>query len=891
MAADLDSWNRLMPLLDELLELDRAGQDARLEELGREDPRLRMTLEDLIASHRDAPEMLDDSFVPLVAEIPAGGTEDSRLGSVVGGYRLLERIGEGGMATVYRGARQDASFEHPVAIKLVRGDRTSPATVQRFRDEQRILASLSHPGIARLFDGGIAEDGQPFIVMELVDGSPLDTYCDEKRLDLDARLSLFCDVCEAIEYAHGNLVVHRDLKPGNILVTEKGEVKILDFGVAKLLESSERADSREDLTSLFGVPMTPAYAAPEQLEGGGVTTATDVYSLGLVLFELLTGKRAFTRFGPSALDPSQRDSKGDPSKPSQRVRVASENRKAAAEEATSERSPKWTREHSVEADSELSAHLRSTTVSKLLRQLRGDLDTIVLKALRNRPERRYGSVEALREDLERHLAKLPIRARPESWRYNLDRFLHRHRMAVVVGALAALSLVTALGVAVAGWNAARREAETSDRLSRFLVETFRAPDPTTHRPGGQISATELLTRAAERIHEDREAKPEVRARLTEAIAESFLGIGEFQQADDNVAESLRLWTELDGSDAVQTLATKNLQARIWMEMGKLREAEASYEELLAALERHPSEKGLKALVTNNFGILLHEDGDLERSEALFRQAMELRRQLGQLDSQHGLRLRNNLAVCRRAQGDLEEAEALLRGVLKSLREKLPEPHADIATAVNNLARLVRARGDLEEAEELYFEALQQRRAVFGEIHPDTAQSYNNIGAIHYFKEDFDGAAENFERAFGIWQEFFGGDHPRLSDSLSNIGALRRKQGRLEEADEALRRSVEMEERLNHPNHFRVAAALSRWAVLYLETARVAEGIALLERSVGILETTVGLEAESSVPIVQKLIQAYRDQGRAEDAVALLEKVSEAQSVASATPVSSAILVP
>ncbi|MCH9651648.1 MAG: serine/threonine-protein kinase [Deltaproteobacteria bacterium] len=869
MTADLDRWNRLAPLVDELLDLEPAQRVLRLEELGRGDFALRMALEDLLDSHHEEQDTSPRTGTSVSGDSPAGdshpdpGEEDAtdpRLGSVIGGYRLLQRLGEGGMATVYLGERQDAAFDHPVAIKLVRMDRADSAMVERFRDEQRILASLSHPSIARLFDGGAASDGQPYIVMEVVEGLPLDRYCDANELDLEARLRLFCQVCEAIEYAHGKLVVHRDLKPSNILVSAEGEVKILDFGVAKLLEPMDQAGARDDLTSLFGVPLTPAYAAPEQLDGEGVTTATDVYSLGLVLYELLTGLRALARSGRTPLEQTRKKLERDPQRPSQRLLTT----------AGESDDPKTT-----ELPPEERSRLRSTTVSKLVRRLQGDLDTIVLKALRHQPERRYGSVEALRDDLQRYLAQMPIRARPESWSYNLDRFVRRHFKAVAAGILVATSLLGALGVAIAGWDQARREAEISDRLSRFLVETFRTPDPTTHRPGGQISATELLTQAAERIQQDRQADPEVRARLAEAIGESFLGIGDYQRADENVAESVRLWGESRGEFAPETVATKSLQGRIWATMGRLREAEELYEELWVELAQHPKEKALRARVANDFGVLLSEKSDFERSEEFYREAMSLRRKLGDLESQHGIRLRNNLAVSLRGQGELEEAEDLLRGVLRSLRIRLSEPHADIATCVNNLARVVRGQGELDEAEGLYREALEQRRAVFGEVHPDTAQSYNNIGAIRYLNQDIDGAAEYFEKAFQIWDEFFEGDHPRICDSLNNIAALRRKQGRFDEAEQAFERALGMTERLNHPDHPKVALVLRRWGDLRLEEVGAAAAIPLLERALVILETTQGLDSEASVKTVLPLIKAYRGVGRPEAAATLLARVETA----------------
>jgi serine/threonine-protein kinase len=431
---DPDRWQRLEEMFFTALDLDAAGRAELLAAANGTDTELAREVAAMLAAH-DLGE--DHGIERLLAAGPSG----SRIGTQAGAYRLVALIGRGGMGEVYLAERADGQFQQTVAVKLLRAGFDNARAVARFRAEREILARLEHPHIARLLDGGVTEDGLPFLAMEYVRGEPIDHFCRARDLSLEERLRLFVDVCRAVDFAHRSLIVHRDLKPSNILVTERGEAKLLDFGIAKLLaEGAAEAATRTGLLLL-----TPEYASPEQVRGGGITTVTDVYALGLLLYEILTSRRAqpITDLSPAGIARTVCDEK--PPVPS-----------AAVPEG-------------------------------MARRLRGDLDTIVAKALHKEPARRYASAERLADDVLRHLEGRPIQARGESFSYRAGKLLRRHRLAAaaaaVVVAVLAFSLLLGSGLVRArrAEAEARREAETSRRVSDRLLGIFKVSAPAEAR--------------------------------------------------------------------------------------------------------------------------------------------------------------------------------------------------------------------------------------------------------------------------------------------------------------------------------------------------------------------------------------------------------------------------
>ncbi|MEM1206178.1 MAG: protein kinase, partial [Acidobacteriota bacterium] len=498
-----ERWRFVRQLFDDALELPPKARPAFVEERCGDDAEARILVTSMLAEHGAGGGPMDHPLIHLgeggmeAPEDGGGGDLPGRLGV----YDCLRRIGRGGMGTVYLGVRADDAYRQEVAIKVLRKGLDTEDLVRRFRRERQILASLDHPNIAKLLDGGSTRDGRPYLVMEHVDGEPVDRYCDDRRLSVEDRLRLFGKVCAAVQSAHRKLVVHRDLKPANILVSVAGEPKLLDFGVAKLLDPEGFPESVA-ATREGPAPLTPEYASPEQLRGETISTASDVYSLGVVLHLLLCGR------GPDfgAADP--RDSAGsEAARPSTLVRVSTSTFDPAA-----------------------AARARGLDPPRLARSLAGDLDNVVRRALHPEPDRRYPSVSELAQDLEWHLTDRPVAARPDTLGYRAGKFLRRRTLAVATSTLAVVFLV--------GWGVSlqigrielERQIRRAEAASGFLEDVFEVSDP-TRALGESITAREVLDRGVEQIDAELGSQPDLRADLKEPMARSYKNLGLYDEAE------------------------------------------------------------------------------------------------------------------------------------------------------------------------------------------------------------------------------------------------------------------------------------------------------------------------------------------------------------------------
>jgi serine/threonine protein kinase len=519
---DAERWQRLSPLLDALVEESATARRARLELLRGEDPALAGELEALLALEQGTDDFLAE---PLVEQLPR-----ARAGAMVGPYRLERMIGEGGMGHVWLASRADGLYERRVALKLLRPGLAEPDLRLRFTRERQILARLEHAHIARLLDAGISAD-QPYLALDYVDGEPITDWCRTRAPTLEARIHLFLQVCDAVSHAHANLIVHRDLKPSNILVTPLDEVRLLDFGIAKLLDTPDPAE----LTRTGLRPFTLHYAAPEQVRGEPVTTMTDVYALGVVLHEMLCGARPYRLKRHSDAEWEEAILGADPVRPSQ----------AAAPGTTTTTDPAAGR--------------------RLARALAGDLDNIVLKALAKRPEQRYASVEALALDLRRHLDGKPVLARPRGWLYRSRKFAGRHRLALVSGLAVAMVLFGALGVV--GWQAqqARVEARRAQALQDFMVSVFEGTGGAS--PGAPVDLRRLLEEGVARGDRELAAHPAARAELLGAIARLRYGLGDHAEALALQQRQARILAGLRGVPARLRLQAATYMARSQLATG------------------------------------------------------------------------------------------------------------------------------------------------------------------------------------------------------------------------------------------------------------------------------------------------------------------------------------
>ena len=704
-------------IFDEALDISADRRAAWLESRCRDDASLRHEVELLLAAHDQTDSPLD---VPAAAHL-ARLIPDPMRGRHIGPYRVLRELGRGGMGVVYLAERDDGQFRRRVAVKVLRASQDADELHQRFVAERQILASLNHPHIAQLLDGGVSDGQLPYLVIEHVDGRAITDYCDRERLAVRARLKLFREVCAAVQHAHQNLVLHRDLKPGNVLVTGDGHVKLLDFGIAKLLNPSLSGVDQPVTRTAFRL-MTPAYASPELVRGDTLTTASDVYALGLLLYELLVGRPAHRLTTDSPREVYDVVCERDPERPSECV----VNNALGADAAR---------------PAEL-ALARGTTPERLRRELRGDLDAIVALALRKEPGRRYGSAELFATDVGRYLDGLPVLAHRGSRWYRYEKFVRRHRGAVSFAAAAAVLLVVGAGVALRLAAVATRErdrgaaalAQTqsalreSQEVSDFLVGLFEASDP-TEGTQDSMTAADLLRRGVTRA-ERLDGEPAAQARMLEALGQVYASRGDLELGASLLQRALVARHRAVGADDAQAATTAVALADVLRRQGKYAAADTLAREALRVRRAllgavHPD---VAASLQQISGIAVYL-GDLDGAEASQREAVAVMRQLGGADSATVAVLERLSAILWR-RGDNAGAERALREALAVAIQAFPGRHAERSGVMLRLADLLDQRPEgYAEAESLAQAALRDNRAEFGDSHVQTAAAMKLLGSM------------------------------------------------------------------------------------------------------------------------------------------------------------------
>ncbi len=879
-AIDPERWQRLAPLLDEALDLPPTARAAFLDVTcvgpdGTPDAALRTDLENLLAADEEAGDFLDDSaadWAATVLEDIERATAEPTLGvgEQVGPYRIVRAHGQGGMGTVYLAERADGQFEQQVALKLIRPGMGRHEILRRFLQERQILARLQHPNIARLLDGGITESGQPYFAMEFVDGEPITDYCDTRRLDLDERLHLFRAVAEAVAYAHRNLVVHRDLKPSNILVTTEGDgpptVKLLDFGIAKLLHETDSEDTLIETRAGLQV-MTPEYAAPEQVRGDPVTTATDIYALGVALYELLTGHRPyyFERRSPAEIERVVCEQ--EPERPSavvgrtQSVRLADGTMDTLTPSAV--------------------AAARATPENRLRRRLSGDLDTILLKALRKEPHRRYASAEVLVDDLRRYQAGHPVMARKETVGYRVGKFVQRHRMGVATTLVVVGLIVAGLMGTMTQTRAAAREAERTAAVKDFLVSLFELSDP-AEGPGPEVSAQDLLTQGTARVEDELAGEPALQAEMMTVLGNIYVKQGNFEQAQSLLERALALRRSVYGPENAEVAASLHALGELALDRSDFAAAEQQSRAALAMRQKvlgahHPD----VAVTMGQLALALLRKGQYDEAEPLFREALVISRAHHGYTHREVADLLNDFVLLRRAQGRYDDAERLARESLALYRMLLGDDHLTTATAMNNLATVLRDQDKLDEAEALYRQVLAINQKRLGEDHPYIATVTNNLASILIERGAYDEAEGLLQRVMALdlrkfgpkhryialvqrhlaevnlargdlgeaeWlagnslalnRELFGDRHPSVGEGYVTLANVLQARGAFEEAAPLYQRGLDALRATLPPDHPDIAAALLGQGRLMVAEGRLVEAEPLLQESLRIRQATFG----------------------------------------------------
>ena len=775
------------------LELSLEERAGFLDTLRTRDPEVAFTVERLLAATENPDPRLDPArwrgrgMWDRLADLPA---PEARHGERVGPWRILEELGRGGMSVVYLAERADGLFDQRVALKFLRV--AHEVGLRRFERERRILAGLEHPHIARLLDGGTDDRDRPYIVMEHVQGQRIDTYCRATNATLEERLDLVSAVARAVEYAHRNLVVHRDLQPSNILVTGNGHVKLLDFGIARLLEPEGTEESGADpLTRTMVRILTPEYASPEQVRGERITTASDIYQLGVLLYEILADRRPFSLEGAGAGEVERVICEQEPPLPS------------------------------AVAFTEAGPPDGAAGGRAFRRRLRGDLDTIVGKAMAKEPERRYGTVGELQDDLDRFRAGLPVRARRPTLGYRASRFVRRHRVGVGATLLVLLSLLG--GLAAASWQAvvasgerdrAERARAQAENVTDFLLEIFEVSDPERSR-GEEVTARELLDRGAQRAVAGLD-DPEITASLLGVMGRAYRSLGIYDAAEpllEGVVELFRGELRNTGDERGLAAALAQL-GRLRMDQRRLDEADALYAEALETRRRiHGPEHEEIAESLRDLSTLRHLQGDMGAAEELARETLEMRRRL--LGEEHPTvaAARTDLGRVHLFQGNLAAAEGEFSEAVALHRRLQSGPDRMLAASLNHLGQVRHNQGRYDEAEELYGEAHQILLTLLGPNHPQTADIYNNLGTLLYARGQVEEAVAIFREVLAARRVTLSEDHPLLAHTLHNLASMHQVLDRFDEAEEGFRQALEIRRNVYGESHRDVA--MTRWGLGYL----------------------------------------------------------------------------
>ncbi|MDJ0657249.1 MAG: serine/threonine-protein kinase [Xanthomonadales bacterium] len=790
-------WEKLWSLFHQLSALPGQQRQQQLEQLQQDDPDMAAELRDLLAAHdQDSPlDQRPERLFGLALDLE---------GRMVGPYRLGRELGRGGMGAVYLGERADGAYQQTVAVKFVARHRDGDAR-SRFLQERDVLARLEHPLISRLIDGGETDDGIPFLVMEWVDGVPVDEFC--RALSLDQRLRLFQKICQAVHYAHQNLVVHRDLKPGNVLVTSRGEPKLLDFGIAKSLDQDHGI-------TLTGMQMTPDYASPEQVSGKPVTTASDVYALGVMLCQVLTGRRPFD-FEQSSL-----------------ARIV--------EQICHDEPPLIS---SLAGDRRLGD------------QLAGDLDAVVVKAMQKAPTQRYPSAQALSDDIGRFLNSEPIVARaPGRW-YRVSKFARRHRTGVAVSTLAAVSLLTLSGFLYfqgqqleAALVESERQTERSRAAFDFLSDLLLEADPEQNQ-GQPLTVAQVLDQGAQGIAERFADEPTLRTELAQTVGMIYMHLGDNDSAEVFFEQALETAA---GADRAASLSGLALVADVREEDQR---AEAFQREAIALLEES-GDLVARAKAQMKLAAILQSQSRLAEAQQVLEQALAV----PAVDAASAASARIRLGALRWGQGHIEDAAGQYELALDTFVSEFGERHHQTARAHYALASAYHALGQYELGQDHIRTALSIQQELYGQRHPHVAQALDLKGALHYDSGDSRSALDTALQSLGIKREIYSEPGP-LVRTYNNLALAEHDLGLFDRAEQHYRQALDINVNLRGENHQLVASNRSNLGLLMMDQSRPGDALDMLEAAHRVHQSLYRPDHPSAGFSFHLLGRAYYMQGR------------------------------
>ena len=815
---------RVAAIVEEALELLPERRAEFITNLCRGDGDLRSEVESLLAYQKQATD-----FIERPAFVITGEAGDSfgelRPAELIGRYKIVSLIGEGGMGEVY--LAEDTSLGRKVAIKLLKLGLGTTHIIRHFQQEERILAGLTHPNIAQLHGSDLTANGLPYFVMEYIEGKRLDDYCRENHLTLRQRLELFRKICAAVSYAHQHLVVHRDLKPANIRVTAEGEPKLLDFGIARLLDSESGALEQ---TMTFAAVMTPEYASPEQVRGEEVTTATDIYSLGVVLYELLTGQRPYRL----------------------KTRSPDEVVRAIKEEEPSRPSTALTKQN-------------SSSVLFNPRLLRGDLDNIVLTAMRKEPSRRYASVAQLSDDIRRHLEGLPVVARKDTIGYRSAKFIRRHRVGVAATALVALAIIG--GLIAALWEArqARAQRDVALRINTFLQDMLGAVAPEVK--GIDVKVVDLLGDASTRARTELASRPQVMADVLMTLGKTYISLGLYKPAEANLRPALDASLKANGELNSTTASTMGWLGLALAQLGKTAEGEQISRKAVELQRKlHPRGHEDLGVALYALGHNLINKGQPKAAQPYLKEASELiKKHLGETNGYYMTSLAM-LAMAHEKAGEVDMAEPLYRQAIDVGSRVEPRYRIYLGQAQLFLGVLLINKGAYPEAEKLVKQSETIYRDVYGgDTNYSVAVAKSNLGLLYFLQGDYAKAEEQDRRAMDLLRKYMGPEHPLTASTAVTLGLTLTREHKASDGEPYLREALAIRQKVLLKDDVLISYATSALGECFTAQKRYAEAEPLLTDSYNELHSKLGDQNKLTVEARQRLAKLYEDWGKPEKA--------------------------
>lgn len=831
-------WVKVETIIDEALDLPPAERDTFIQIRCKDDLALKSEVTQLLESILNSQGWLEnpvayknDFYTEVSEDLESISSKHSLTGKQVGAYSIKEQIGEGGMGSVYLAERSDKEFQHSVAIKIIRHGRATTSNIQRFKREQQILADLNHPGIATLHDGGVTDDGFLYIIMEYVDGLPIDEYCRQNNTSIDDKIALFKQVLQAVRHAHENLVIHRDLKPENILVNQSGNIKILDFGISKLLQEEDAS-----LTQTGVRLLTPKYAAPEQIREANITTGTDLYALGIIFYELLAGVPPYNFEDASQHEIEHTILQNDPSAPSSRVGSA-----------------------------------------KLKKKFRGDLDAIVLKAIRKEPEQRYRVANDFLSDLENYRKGLPVTARQDSVQYRSKKFLQRHKQS-----LATVTGILLLFIGFAGFytwrvaqerNQARFEAQRAEEVKNFMLSIFNSTNPDlVQHSVKDLTPAELLASGIKKVERELKNRPVIYIELMVAIGSALENLDDYETGAVALNKALIKSNKIYGPNSIQSANILRSLAGLYNTARKTKEAQELAEMSISILKQKNSPAQID---------LAHSYSILAFNKALTGKYREARKYYLTADSLYikssnkkTVARHNNLDNLAEVEERLEEyelAESHFLEALQFYKDHYNGPQINITHTQSALADLYSFLGEYKKATQYLTRAAEIQKDLLGKDNAAIAATYSSLGLNYWELRELDKALKYIRKSLSLKEKYYGSNSMGYASELNNIAMIQETMGEYQEARNNYKKSIQIKEQLMEPDNTSLAISYYNFGSYLNRMGNHKEAITFLEKAIEIDAKKLGTESVGVAIDYNRLATISTDAGKYQKADTLFKK--------------------